>query len=30
MKPYFVALLIAAIAALCELYGPPPLIGSTR
>jgi hypothetical protein len=29
-KPYFVALLIAAIAMLCDLYGPPPLIGSTR
>jgi hypothetical protein len=27
---YFVALLIAAIAMLCNLYGPPPLIGSTR
>jgi hypothetical protein len=27
---YFVALLIAAIAMLCDLYGPPPLVGSTR
>jgi hypothetical protein len=29
-KPYFVALLIPTIAMLCDLYRPPPLIGSTR
>jgi hypothetical protein len=28
-KPYFVVLLIATIAMLCDLYRPPPLIGST-